>query len=169
MDFGRLTDINGVDFSLPEDHPDNNKILNGQNFGRTKVYVGCAKWGRTEWVGKIYPQKTKEKDFLAHYVKHFNCIELNATHYRNFPRETIKGWKSKAPNPEFKFCPKFHQLISHIKRLKNCEKETEFFYASVGEFGENLGFCFLQLPPNFAPKNFTDLKNYLESLPKEKG
>ena len=35
-----------------------------------------------EWVGKVYPEKTKEKDFLQYYVQHYNSIELNATHYK---------------------------------------------------------------------------------------
>ena len=38
-----------------------------------KVYIGCAKWGRTEWIGKIYSPKAKEKDFLEHYVQHYIC------------------------------------------------------------------------------------------------
>jgi len=44
-----------------------------------QIYVGCAKWGRKDWVGKIYPEGIKESDFLKLYGKHFNSIELNAT------------------------------------------------------------------------------------------
>ncbi len=168
MDFGKAEDLSKIDFTLPDDHHDTDVILSELKKKKTKpkVYIGCAKWGRKEWVGKIYPPKTKEKDFLSFYVKQFNSIELNATHYRIFPAETIKKWKSIAP-PEFKFLPKFYQTISHFKRLKNCERETSLFYDSVKNFGENLGACFLQLPPNYAPKNFTDLEIYLKNLPKD--
>ncbi|HEY3249927.1 MAG TPA: DUF72 domain-containing protein [Ignavibacteria bacterium] len=167
MDFGKVNtnDLNKIDFTLPEDNSGNKKILNSKGFKDTTVYIGCAKWGRTEWVGKIYPKGTKEKDFLEHYVKHFNSIELNATHYRIFPSLVIKGWAEKAGSG-FKYCPKFPQYISHIRRLRNCEKETELFYDSISNFGEKLGACFLQMAPNFAPKSFNDLKKYLEQLPK---
>ena len=80
MEFGRVleNELDGIDFSLPAEPAPNKKVLKGKPAKNPKVYVGCAKWGRTEWVGKIYPLKTKEKDFLQHYVEHYNCIELNA-------------------------------------------------------------------------------------------
>jgi uncharacterized protein YecE (DUF72 family) len=37
----------------------------------------------------------------------------------------------------------------------------------VSGFNENLGTSFLQMPPNFAPKNITDIEKYLKSLPKD--
>ena len=84
MEFGRVpeAELDKMDFSLPKEPAENKGMLQGKPFPVTKVYVGCAKWGRTEWVGKIYPPKTKEKDFLKHYVQHYNSIELNATHYK---------------------------------------------------------------------------------------
>jgi uncharacterized protein YecE (DUF72 family) len=168
MDFGKAEDLSKIDFTLPDDHHDTDVILASlkKKKNKTKVHIGCAKWGRKEWVGKIYPLKTKEKDFLSIYVKQFNTIELNATHYRIFGSETIKKWKSLAPL-EFRFCPKFYQSISHFKRLKNCERETELFYDSIRNFGENLGECFLQLPPNYPPKNLADMEKYLKSLPND--
>lgn len=167
MDFGKVNteELSKIDFTLPDDHPGNKKILNKKNFKKTSIYIGCAKWGRKEWVGKLYPRGTKEKDFLEHYVKHFNSIELNATHYRIFPASTIEGWAKKAPLG-FKYCPKFPQYISHIKRLKNVERETGLFYDSISNLGKKLGVCFLQMAPNFTPKSFNDLRNYLELLPK---
>ena len=165
MDFGKLPNIEKADFTLPPDSAANKELLNKKDYKKTNVYVGCAKWGRKEWVGKIYPPKTKEKDYLSYYVKQFDCIELNATHYRIHEADVIKGWASKAGN-DFKFCPKFPQLISHLKRLRDCERLTEDFYNSISHFKNKLGVCFLQLPPNFAPKSFPQLKTYLESLPK---
>src|SRR5258706_6135909 len=98
MEFGRVeqNELDGIDFSLPAEPADNKKILKGKTFANSKVYFGCAKWGRTEWVGKIYPPKTKEKDFLQHYVQHYNCIELNATHYKIYGEKGICNWAEKA-------------------------------------------------------------------------
>ena len=65
MEFGRVpeTELNKIDFTLPREPLFNKKSLRGKPAKHPKVYVGCAKWGRPEWVGKIYPLKTKEKQF----------------------------------------------------------------------------------------------------------
>ena len=119
MEFGRVdeSELNSIDFSLPKEPAFNMQTLKGKPANNPKVYIGCAKWGRVEWVGKIYPPKTKEKDFLQHYVQHYNCIELNATHYRMPEPQTVKKWK-KIAGKNFKFCPKFPQLISHLTLLQ---------------------------------------------------
>jgi uncharacterized protein YecE (DUF72 family) len=175
MDFGKVPDseLDKIDFTLPDDHTDTEKILSDLKKKFTeakkkkqKVYVGCAKWGRKEWIGKIYPPKTKEKDFVFHYVKQFNSIELNARHYRLPEPSSIEKWKQDAAK-DFKFCPKFPQWISHIRRLKDCQAETDRFINVISDFGENLGTSFLQMPPNFTPKNLPDLEKYLNSLPKD--
>jgi len=77
MDFGRIdeADLNKINFKLPDDPVLNKKVLKGKPAPYAKVYAGCAKWGRPEWVGKIYPLKTKEKDYLDYYLNHYNSIE----------------------------------------------------------------------------------------------
>lgn len=168
MDFGKAENLDDIDLSLPDDHSDTEKMLKGLKKKKKapEVYVGCAKWGIREWVGKLYPAGTKEKDFRKFYLEEFNCIELNPTHYRISSAGQINEWK-KGASKDFKFCPKFYQGISHFGRLKNCEKITQVFYDSILNFGKNLGVCFLQLPPNFPPKNFSVLGNYLKDLPKK--
>jgi hypothetical protein len=72
MKFGTPEDLNRADLTLSHDHPQTEKILPGlpKTSDPAQVYVGCAKWGRKEWLGKIYPEGTKEKDFLENYVQH---------------------------------------------------------------------------------------------------
>jgi len=76
MEFGRVpeNELDDIDFSLPAEPTFNKNILSGKPAAKPAIYLGCAKWGREEWVGKIYPPKTKEKDFLKHYVQHYNSI-----------------------------------------------------------------------------------------------
>lgn len=167
MEFGRVADVDSIDFKLPHDHIVTENILNKTEISDSfSVKIGCAKWGRTDWVGKLYPEGTKEKDFLQHYVQHFNSIELNATHYRIFSNQVVEKWYQTAPDG-FVFCPKFYNGITHIKRLKNAEALTEAFLQSVLCLNEKLGPCFLQLQDNFTPKNADDVLRYLESLPKD--
>jgi uncharacterized protein YecE (DUF72 family) len=171
MEFGRVTlqELIEVDFTLPPDPELTIRTLHAaKNDQPLQVHVGCAKWGRKEWLGKIYPPKTKDANFLDEYVKHFDCIELNATFYNIYPPETIAKWKEKANvNPDFKFCPKFSQSISHIRRLKNAEEITTQYYNGIMTFGDKLGPLFLQVGDNFTPKSLPDLKAYLEQLPKD--
>ena len=107
MEFGRVpeSELDAVDFSLPDEPVFNKTVLSGRKNKNAKVYLGCAKWGREEWVGKIYPLKTKEKDFLQHYVQHYNSIELNATHYKIWGEAGIRKWAEKAKGMDFgKLC-----------------------------------------------------------------
>lgn len=170
MDFGKIPEnqLDQTDFTLPADTALTRKVLKEAAKPQApEIYVGCAKWGRKEWVGLIYPEKTKEAKFLDEYVKHFNSIELNAIFYQMPKAEQIRTWKDKAvaEGKDFKFFPKISRTISHIRRLKNAEEDTSRYLESISEFAEFLGPCFLQLSDNFGPKNFDILKEYLEHLP----
>ncbi|TKC06129.1 DUF72 domain-containing protein [Pedobacter frigoris] len=173
MDFGKVPadSIKDVDFTLPEDGQQTLKTLaHLKPVKNADFYIGCAKWGRKEWLEMIYPKKTKEADFLDQYVKHFNSIELNAVFYSIPKAELIRKWRIKADEntaSDFLFCPKFSRTISHIKRLKNAEEATDQYLASISEFGRFLGPCFLQLGDNFGPNNFEALETYLEKLPQD--
>jgi uncharacterized protein YecE (DUF72 family) len=172
MDFGKLPDNEFplVDFTLPSDLGITIEVLSqAKKPSSPELYVGCAKWGRKEWVGMLYPAKTKEANFLTEYVKHFNSIELNAVFYNMPKKEQVNGWREKAEGirSDFKFIPKFTQSISHMKRLKGAEEVTSHYLDNISEFGATLGPAFLQLSDNFGPKNFDILRSYLEHLPKD--
>jgi len=172
MDFGKVPSeqLPSVDFTLPPDSQLTREVLaNTSEMKDIPVYIGCAKWGRKEWLGMIYPPKTKEANFLDEYVKHFNSIELNAIFYSMPKKEQIKIWREKAEavKEDFKFCPKFTRTISHIRRLKNAEEDTNRYLEGIYEFGKYLGPSFLQLGDNFGPKSFDVLKAYMSHLPKD--
>ena len=167
MDFGYLPDLSAVDFRLPPDHPDTRRQLhaNARDVSqRPTVYLGCPVWHNKPWRGTYYPAKAPEKDFLHHYARQFNTIELNTTHYRIPDEGTIKRWR-EAVTPEFKFCPKFPQVISHEHQLVNTADLTDAFCSAILGLKENLGISFLQLPPTFGPKKLPILEQYLLSLP----
>ncbi len=167
MDFGRVPveELANIDFSLPKEPAFNKTILGGKAVKSPKVYIGCAKWGRTEWVGKIYPPKAKEKDFLDHYVHHYNSIELNATHYKVYGEAGIKKWTAKAAGKDFKFCPKMYQGITHRGSLKGKNFITNEFFRSIVAFEEYLGPIFIQVSETFSPKRKEELFEFLQTLP----
>ena len=167
MDFGKvaLDELETLNLTLPPDPEWNKKVLNGTKTANPKVYVGCAKWGRTEWVGKIYPAGTKEAKFLDHYVDHYNSIELNATHYKIYPPSSIKKWADKAEGKDFLFCPKVAQTISHYSSFENIDDKTNSFLDGIMAFGKHLGPVFLQVSDKFSPNRKANLYKYLETLP----
>jgi uncharacterized protein YecE (DUF72 family) len=169
MEFGRVPDneLDNVDFSLPPEPDFNKNILNGKPLESPKVYIGCAKWGRIEWVGKIYPNGTKEKNFLDHYVQHYNSIELNATHYKVYGATGISKWAAKANGKDFLFCPKMYQGVTHRGSLKGKDFITAEFFRGIAAFEEHLGPIFIQVSDAFSPKRKDELFDFLRSLPKD--
>jgi len=97
MDFGRVNNVSDIDFSLPQDHADNASVLTGKRNTDLEIYVGCPIWSHKDWVGKIYPAKAKDKDFLMYYAQQYNSIELNATHYKIPSLSTIARWVADVP------------------------------------------------------------------------
>ena len=150
MDFGRDTNINTVDFTLTEINPSIKKVLGSKPSKLVKVYTGGVLWSDESFVGTIYPDKAKPKDYAKHYCKQFNTIELNTTHYRIPEKERIQKWQHEAPEG-FMFCPKIPQVISHAGNLLTMVSFMNEFNELIKHFQQKMGLCFLQLPPHFAP------------------
>lgn len=168
MEFGKLESVDSVNWDLHDEDPlthDFLASLGPQNSG-TRFYIGSPAWGRKEWVGRLYPPKTPASEFLHHYSRNFNCIELNTTHYRIPTAAMVSQWRSQVPS-EFLFCPKLPQTISHDPGgLRNTGVLAEWLKA-LGEFGENLGPCFVQLSPYFTYQQKAELFHFLQAWPSE--
>ncbi len=112
-------------------------------------------------------RRNKDANFLDEYLKHYNSIELNATHYKLYKPAEIKKWSDKAGELEFKFCPKVYNGISHFGSLNGKKFLTDAFLESIVGFKNHLGPVFLQVSDKFAPKRKEELYHYLETLPKD--
>lgn len=169
MDFGKLSNIDSVDFNLPPDVKETGIILANNSAhvpAKPAIYIGCPIWVSKEWLGKIYPAAAKDKDYLYHYTRQFNTIELNTTHYRIPDWETIERWKKTAPEG-FTYCPKFPQVISHERQLIDAEDLTATFCESIARLEDKLGVPFLQLPPYFTPGQADALAAFIDTFPKQ--
>ena len=166
MDFGKLKDISRVDFSLPPDAVRNSTVLQaGKRDGDTRIYIGSARWAEKSLLGKIYPPGTSQKDYLYHYARQFNTVEMNTTHYRIPTSDMLRQWKEKVPD-SFRFCPKVPQTISHSPDFGESIQATQLFQESLYAFGDHLGLSFMQLPPTFQPhRDGSKLFSYLENWP----
>jgi len=162
MKFGRTVNLEDIDFALPPDSPMTSGILGKSSPNQPfRVYVGCAKWNKTE-LKNFYPRGTKDE--LAYYSTQFNSIELNATFHRIPVIEQVVSWKQKTPEG-FRFFPKVNQRISHIRRLKDVQPLVEEYCDHISHFEEKLGMVFLQLHNNFGPKNFDRMVSFVENFP----
>lgn len=166
MKFGKLADISNVDFSLPPDPEETTLVLKkkGQANNPLNFYIGCTGWSMKEWVGKVYPPGTKTKEYLQHYSKQFNTIELNTTHYRTPDKATIQKWKTQSED-DFKFCPKLLQTISHSRDLGTGTGQLLEFCDAIQGLEEKLGCSFMQLPPYFSNDRLKILEAFLKKMP----
>ncbi|MBN8852627.1 MAG: hypothetical protein BGO55_02620 [Sphingobacteriales bacterium 50-39] len=169
MEFGKVQHPEQINFQLPPDDPMTDEVLKGSGTGSKgdlRIHVGATRWRIKEWVGTVYPKKTKEKDFLSQYVRQFNTIELNAMWYNLQPKDVIEKWAALADR-DFRYCPKFSNTISHELQLSNAERDTDLFIDHMRHFGETLGTSFLQLSDGFGPDRAALLHNYLRRLPRD--
>lgn len=169
MNFGKVSEqeLEHIDFALPADPLVNKSVLAKGN-GNTKFLVGCAKWGRKDWIGSLYPQDIKEKDFLKYYAKVFNSIEFNGFYYNLHSKEQVLKWKEAVPK-DFLFCPKFTQYITHVKRLKDAQPQVDEFLDVVSAFGKNLGPIFLMPHPQMTLDGLKTLESFIDYLPEDIG
>jgi uncharacterized protein YecE (DUF72 family) len=58
----------------------------------------------------------------------------------------VKNWYKRTPE-NFRFTAKFPKIITHDKRLKNVEKELEYFLESISGLEEKILALLIQLPP----------------------
>lgn len=91
------------------------------------LHLGTIGWSYSFWKGNFYPQKTVSKDFLGYYATKFDTVEVDSTFYRIPTEQAITKWKNQTPDA-FLFSLKFPSIITHIKMLKDCERETNLFF-----------------------------------------
>jgi len=162
MDFGKLTSVDQINFQLPPEPPQNAAILaSAPQIQSPTLYVGPTGYNMKAWVGKWYPVGAKEKDFLTHYAAQFSTIEFNTTHYRMPDAASVARWRAAVP-PDFRFCPKVPQSISHARDLGLTGPEPAIFAQALAGLGDALGRSFLQLPPHFGPRDLPILARFLE-------
>jgi len=132
----------------------------------TKVYAGTSGWSYPSWKPRFYPAKLASAKFLSYYSTRLNSVEVNYT-FRRFPTESLlTRWISATPE-EFKFAVKAHQMITHIKRLREAGEWLARFVDSVKLLHQTnrLGPILFQLPP-YLKCDLELLANFLDGIPR---
>ncbi|MEN9936873.1 MAG: hypothetical protein RLZZ387_3452 [Chloroflexota bacterium] len=129
-------------------------------------HIGCAVWAYKEWVGELFPPGSKSGELLRLYSRRLTTVEGNTTFYAVPSAETVARWAAETP-PDFRFCLKIPQEISHQGPLGGALEATRAFVERVAPLGERLGPFFLQLPPGYRPRQIADLERWLAAWPAE--
>lgn len=76
-----------------------------------RIVVGTSSWSDPGFVAHWYPPGLPAGERLAHYARHFEAVEVNATAYAVPRRAVVARWAQSTP-PGFSFDVKLHRLLS---------------------------------------------------------
>jgi uncharacterized protein YecE (DUF72 family) len=129
------------------------------------LHVGTSGWAYATWKPDFYPPKQPAKKFLEYYATQLNSVEVNYSFRATLTEKLLDGWIAATP-AGFLFSIKANQAITHIRRLKNAEAETERFLSSLAPLqrAERLGTVLFQLPP-FLKADAALLDSFVALLP----
>ena len=126
--------------------------------------IGTSSWSADSWRGPFYPAGAKSGEFLAHYARRFDTVEIDATWYRTPSESMVRKWERDTP-PGFVFSAKIPSVITHEKRLVDCDPEFRGFLKVMDLLGEKRGPLVFQFPYDFKPDQFDTLEKFLQKLP----
>lgn len=81
-----------------------------------RILVGTSGYSFADWVGPFYPKGMRSGDFLVHYARHFDAVEVNSTYYR-IPHPDVLGRMERKTPPGFRFVVKLNQAMTHERTL----------------------------------------------------
>lgn len=131
-----------------------------------QLFIGTSGWAYPSWKPGFYPEKLAQTKFLTYYSGQLNTVEVNLTFRQLLKDTTAAKWIAQTP-PNFRFTIKAHQVITHIKRLKNTEEFLTRFVTTIEPLSQagKIGCVLFQLPPNMKadPKL---LEEFLATIPR---
>jgi uncharacterized protein YecE (DUF72 family) len=160
VEFGKLSELQGVDWTLPEDedHP------LGES-PKLKIHLGSPTFADRNFLGKIYPRGTSNDQFLYFYSRQFDCIELNTSFYA-IPDESKTSEWLRQVSESFLFCPKVFRGISHEQFGLADKFLLKQWLGFLENLGSHAGPSFIQLHENFSYESKVLLFRFLESWPR---
>jgi uncharacterized protein YecE (DUF72 family) len=106
-----------------------------------------------------------QRQWLEHYARNFDTVEVNNSFYR-LPEEGIfDSWRARTP-AGFLFAVKASRFLTHMKKLKEPAEPVERLLSRAVELQGKLGPVLYQLPKQM-PKNVERLGEFLQTLPRQ--
>ena len=131
-----------------------------------QLFVGTSGWAYPSWKPGFYPEKLAQAKFLPYYSTRLNTVEVNLTFRQLLKDTTAQKWISQTPD-NFRFSIKAHQVLTHIKRLKNTEEFLPRFLATIEPLARagKIGPVLFQLPPNMKA-DLEILRAFIGTIPR---
>jgi uncharacterized protein YecE (DUF72 family) len=131
-----------------------------------QLFVGTSGWAYPSWKPGFYPEKLAQAKFLPYYASQLNTVEVNLTFRQLLKDTTAQKWLTQTPD-NFRFAIKAHQVLTHIKRLKNTEEFLPRFLATIEPLAAagKIGPVLFQLPPSMKA-DVEVLKGFLALVPR---
>ncbi len=127
-----------------------------------RLSVGTSGYSYKEWKGHFYPEDLAADQMLRFYATKLPAVEINNTFYRLPKASVLENWAEQVPG-DFRFALKASRRITHLKRLKEADEETDYLLRTVQTLGDRLGVILFQLPP-YLKKDVPRLQRFLELL-----
>jgi len=130
------------------------------------IRIGTSGWHYKHWVGNFYPPRLPASRMLAHYIQHFDTVELNNSFYKLPARSSLLAWRDSTPSG-FRFAVKGSRFLTHMKKLNNAEDGLNRFLDAIDVLEPKLGPILFQLPPNWE-LNLDRLAAFLALIPRHR-
>ena len=142
------------------------------------VRIGCSGWSYSDsfeaggWVKVFYPDAQTKK--LQYYAQFFDTAEMDATFYEKFymymTKDTFTIINNATPD-KFQLSVKVPETVTHDHRLdvnKGAIALLDEFLEKISplKYTNKLGAILIQLPPSFTVKEFQNIEEFLDRLPK---
>lgn len=130
------------------------------------IRIGISGWRYEPWRGVFYPKDLAQRRELEFASRAFPTIEINGSFYSLQHPASYQAWADATP-PGFVFSIKGGRYITHMLRLKNCERAMANFFASgIFNLREKIGPFLWQFPPQFRydEERFED---FFQRLPRD--
>jgi uncharacterized protein YecE (DUF72 family) len=108
--------------------------------------IGTSGWQYRDWRGVLYPEGLPQRQWLTHYARSFDCLEVNNAFYRLPERSTFAAWREQTPEG-FDVAVKVSRYLTHIRRLRDPAEPVARLLDRAAGLGDRVGPYLLQLPP----------------------
>lgn len=128
-----------------------------------KILVGTSGYSYLDWVGPVYPERTKEADFVALYAQLFEAVEINFSYYRMPTALQLQNIARRAVET-LRFSVKANGVLTHKIDDKAWRGEAEKFIQALEPLrvAGRLDAVLFQFPYSFDYE--PGRRRYLDSL-----
>lgn len=126
-----------------------------------KLFIGTGGYTNTDWLGLIYPEGSKQGDFLAIYSRYFNAVEVNSSFYA-IPGEKAFGGMLKKTEGLTRFTVKLNKIFTHERSYTGDDVQRMILSPKPLREAGVLGPFLAQFPYSF--KRTPETRKYLQHL-----